>query len=85
MSKEAMKLALEALRTCDVVDYQQDFDSKKVNKAITALREALAEQPAQPLTPDLEADTGYSRDERAAFTAGWEAAEAAHGITKGAK
>jgi hypothetical protein len=40
-------------------------------------------QPAQPLTPDLEADTGYSRDERAAFTAGWEAAEAAHGITKG--
>jgi hypothetical protein len=34
----------------------------------------------QPLTPDLEADTGYSRDERAAFTAGWEAAEAAHGI-----
>ena len=42
---------------------------------------ALTEQPAQrkPLTPDLEADTGYSRDERAAFTAGWEAAEAAHG------
>jgi len=38
--------------------------------------------PAQrkPLTPDLEADTGYSRDERAAFTAGWEAAEATHGI-----
>ena len=34
----------------------------------------------KPLTPDLEADTGYSRDERAAFTAGWEAAEAAHGI-----
>lgn len=34
----------------------------------------------KPLTPDLEADTGYSRDERAAFTAGWEAAEAAHNI-----
>jgi hypothetical protein len=43
--------------------------------------------PAQrkPLTPEFEADTGYSRDERAAFTAGWEAAEAAHGITKGEK
>jgi hypothetical protein len=37
----------------------------------------------KPLTPEFEADTGYSRDERAAFTAGWEAAEAAHGITKG--
>jgi hypothetical protein len=54
----------------------------KDHQAIAALRQAL-EQPAQPLTPDLEADTGYSRDERAAFTAGWEAAEAAHGITKG--
>lgn len=55
MSKqiEAMKLALEALKTCDVVDYQQDFDSKKVNKAITALREALAEQPAQQETKEL--------------------------------
>ena len=48
MSKqiEAMKLAMEALKTCDVVDYQQDFDSKKVAKAITALQKTLAEQPA---------------------------------------
>ena len=49
MSKkdEALKLALEALETCDVVDYEQDFDHEKVDEAITALREALAEQPAQ--------------------------------------
>lgn len=38
--------------------------------------------PAQrkPLMPNLEADTGYSSDQRAAFKEGWEAAEAAHGI-----
>ena len=46
------------------------------------VRALYTSPPAQrkPLTPDLEADTGYSRDERAAFTAGWEAAEAAHNI-----
>ena len=39
MSKEAMKLALEAL---ECTEYPQDHYD-----AITALREALAEQPAQ--------------------------------------
>ena len=93
---------------------------RNTTESIAALREALAEQPAQqepvaywnfnngfshcmidqlneaakknpaplytippqrkPLTPDLEADTGYGPDELAAFRAGWEAAEAAHGI-----
>jgi hypothetical protein len=47
MSKEAMKLALEALEDliplCDP-GFSVCYD---VNKAITALREALAEQPAQ--------------------------------------
>ena len=49
MSKQqtALRLALEALETCGVVDYEQDFDHEKVDEAITALREALAEQPAQ--------------------------------------
>jgi hypothetical protein len=51
----------------------------------TARVEAAPQAQRKPLTPEFEADTGYSRDERAAFTAGWEAAEAAHGITKGEK
>ena len=57
MSREAMKLALEALFTYED-DWVDDglggvhhnvlYDKNKVFKAITALREALAEQPAQP-------------------------------------
>ena len=43
MSKEAMKLALEAL---DIVKIHFT-QNRHVNEAITALREALAEQPAQ--------------------------------------
>ena len=43
MSKEAMKLALEALERYQVK--RQDFD--RFADEITALREALAEQPAQ--------------------------------------
>ena len=44
MSKEAMKLALEALEKhgCAWIRHEQPY-----NEAITALREALAEQPAQ--------------------------------------
>jgi len=46
MSKEAMKLALEALENieerCTLGAWEDD-----AGKAITALREALAEQPAQ--------------------------------------
>lgn len=50
MSKEAMKLALEALET--ERDNYQDWDKEDgapeyIYEAITALREALAEQPAQ--------------------------------------
>jgi len=49
MSKEAMKLALEALET--ERDNYQDWDKEDgapeyIHEAITALREALAEQPA---------------------------------------
>ena len=40
MSKEALKLALEALKACN------RSDMKEVNKAITAIKETLA-QPAQ--------------------------------------
>jgi hypothetical protein len=60
----------------DVTVYSEDLED-------TVAIYTNPQPPAQPLTPDFEADTGYSRDERAAFTAGWEAAEAAHGITKG--
>jgi hypothetical protein len=46
MSKEAMKLALEALEDAHhTVEHKQDAIGRI--KAITALREALAEQPAQ--------------------------------------
>ncbi len=51
MSKEAMKLALEALEYIDLVNNGRDFlqphECYILDKAITALREALAEQPAQ--------------------------------------
>ena len=49
MSKEAMKLALEALESCtsNMDDIDQSFDPEKVSQAIIILREALAEQPAQ--------------------------------------
>ena len=41
--REALKLALEALENAEYGDY----DKKELNEAITAIREALAEQPAQ--------------------------------------
>ena len=56
MSKEAMKLALEALRFALHVGFDESSESQikkgdkavqQHQKAITALREALAEQPAQ--------------------------------------
>ena len=50
MSKEAMKLALEALETerdnCEFWD-KEDGAPEYIYEAITALREALADQPAQ--------------------------------------
>lgn len=50
MSKkdEALKLALEALELEDMAcRYEKDPTPEHIDKAITALREALAEQPAQ--------------------------------------
>ena len=48
MSKEAMKLALEALEIEDsACRYIKDTTPDHIDKAITALREALAAQPAQ--------------------------------------
>ncbi len=81
MSKEAMKLALDALEDfedairydneqddigarvcCDVLSYNPHTKDCKALKAITALREALVEQPAKQDIPDLIAGTlGVSR------------------------
>ena len=55
MSKEAMKLALEALESCDAAHItdggRQWYDEKLVDKAVEAIEKALAseakEQPAQ--------------------------------------
>ena len=51
MSKEAMKLALEALKSCDAAHItdggRQWYDEKLVDKAVEAIEKALAEQPAQ--------------------------------------
>ena len=48
MSKEAMKLALEALEYIDLVDNDRDFlqphECYMLDEAITALREALANE-----------------------------------------
>ena len=49
MSKqiEALKLALEALET----EHSAVYGTSQTARAITAIREALAEQPAQPSKP----------------------------------
>ena len=55
MSKEAMKLALEALESCgedewyteDDFGMSQTYDEKKVENAITSLRQAIAEAEKQ--------------------------------------
>jgi len=51
MSKEAMKLALEAMKRIQNADMDCDFlnvrQADQLDEAITALREALAYQPAQ--------------------------------------
>ena len=51
MTKEALKMALEALETCNWVDDggygHAEYDHVSTNKAITAIKEALA-QPEQP-------------------------------------
>jgi hypothetical protein len=56
MTKEAMKLALEALEKLNNTKsyWWQEVDNEVVDqllKAETALREALAEQPAKPAQP----------------------------------
>jgi hypothetical protein len=90
MSKEAMKLALEALITINntiYVNSQQEAAAVyKANDAIKALREALADQPAQrkPLTYEEienllpDDDTPMSLGE--AFVKFTRLVEAAHGI-----
>ena len=57
MSKEAMKLALEALENTTPTGFNMERD-KQFFAAITALREALAEQPAQQ-EPEMNADISY--------------------------
>jgi hypothetical protein len=48
MTKEALKLALEALESCDAAHItdggRQWYDEKLVDKAITAIKEALANE-----------------------------------------
>jgi hypothetical protein len=63
MSKEAMKLALEALEIEQGAHaYLQLGKADHIENAITALREALVEQPAQQDIPDLIAGAlGVSR------------------------
>ena len=59
MSKEAMKLALEALESCgedewyteDDFGMSQTYDEKKVENAITSLRQAIAEAEKQEPVP----------------------------------
>lgn len=51
MSKEAMKLALEALEQIDGINTETECVTIDVGNVITALEEALAEQPAQQQEP----------------------------------
>jgi hypothetical protein len=60
MSREAMKLALEALE--EITDEVFSPYDNKLGKAITALREALAEQPAQQEPVTWGVDWGKAGD-----------------------
>ena len=53
-TKRALKLALEALEESKTNNDTMEFHDRK-NKAITAIREALAEQPAPAAKPDCGA------------------------------
>ena len=61
MSKEAMKLALEALESLSMNDYSgyeiSKHETYKIDNAITVLTEAMAEQPAQKRPQNC--GTGY--------------------------
>ena len=61
MSKEAMKLALEALERNDYLGYQAN------QKAITALRQAIAEAEKQEPVVCLEIHDAIVRDSDKAF------------------
>lgn len=86
MSKqtEALKLALEALEfNCVMSEDGEDLTPRKIKKAITALREALAEQ-RKPLT-DEEIKELYGDDDNFRMTKKYvvafaRAIEVAHGI-----
>jgi hypothetical protein len=58
MTKEALKLALEALESCDAAHItdggRQWYDEKLVDKAITAIKEALAQPEQEPVAWILE-------------------------------
>ena len=86
MSKEAMKLALEALGNSWTEPGNKQYEFEK--EAITTLREALVEQPAQrkPLTDEQRMNMWRTTEFRGNggqvdwFIEGTRAAEAAHGI-----
>ncbi len=84
MSKqtEALKLALEALENWLEFDPENFGEIDK--KAITALREALAEQPAQrkPMTRATIADARdcLNTNDKAMWVLGWNECVEAHGI-----
>jgi hypothetical protein len=67
--KEALKLALEALETELAVDMNNGAEvgeaAELMCEAITAIKQALAEQPA---VPDA---IGPNEDELPAYAAGW--------------
>ena len=65
MSTEAMKLALEALESCDtghITDgSRQWYDERLVDKAITALQEVLAQPQQEPVAWAIFTDAGNAR------------------------
>jgi hypothetical protein len=64
MSKEAMKLALEALKTCTYTSsYYKDFSIEKVDDSIKALEETLAKQEQGEPVGYLEIDDIESQRE----------------------
>ena len=62
MTKEALKLALEALESCDAAHItdggRQWYDEKLVDKAITAIKDSLAQPEQEPVGEIVDAIEG---------------------------
>lgn len=81
MSKEVMQQAQLLCEWIAEAPHQRGSINGLAAQVLHSISAALAAPQRQPLTPEVPRDANINQ--RLSFTAGWKAAEAAHGITKG--